>query len=163
MPLVGRPQPIQHPDEPGVMFQIRALSGHGLRQAELADTKKKLQLASTAGPALEALGEIEDRVRARVEAVRVERGEPPAGPAAGAYDGYDMDYVIEHGLVEWSGPGFDGVKVTDATRRDLDAVTEAFLFEEIMKRSKLAPGEGRSSSAEPTPPSNMAAAGSPES
>ncbi len=110
MPLVGRPQPIQHPHEPGVMFQIRALSGHGLRQAELAHIKKKLQLAQDAGSALEALGEIEDKVRERVEAAREARGESPGFPAKGAYASYDLETVIELGLVEWSGPGFDGVR-----------------------------------------------------
>ncbi len=145
------------------MFQIRRLSGHDLRKAEGADSKKKLQVAQDAGSALEALGEIEDKVRARVEAARVARGESPEGPAKGAYDGYDLETVIENGLVEWSGPNYDGLSFTMANRRTLDPDTEDFLFEEIMKRSKLAPGEGTSSSAEPTPPSNTAEESSPES
>ncbi len=145
------------------MFQIRRLSGHDLRKAETADTKKKLQVAQDAGSALEILGELEDKVRTRVEAARVARGEPAEGRAKGAYESYDLETVIELGLIEWSGPNYDDLSLTLANRRTLDSATEDFLFEEIMKRSVLTPGEETSSSAEPTPPSSTAEESSPES
>ena len=100
MPPVGKAEPIQYPAEPGVMFQIRRLSGHDLRKAETADTKKKLQVALDAGSALEILGELKDKVRTRVEAARVARGEPAEGRAKGAYESYDLETVIELGLIE---------------------------------------------------------------
>lgn len=111
------------PHEPGNKIRIRLLSG--LEMDEASDIRSR-EVMKKYG----AIGK---------EALAAFRGdELPQAPVQFEVDPteeYDHKYLLVHAIEAWSGPNYESLQVSDATKADLDSITMKWLIGEIIKRN----------------------------
>jgi len=127
-----------HPREPGVWFEFKPLSGREARKAKAAQAERAIALVSGMSP---------DRL-AQLRTMR------PDGAAAVTDHSqtYDVDTVLEAGIVAWSYPApLDAIG-------SLDEGTSDWAFNEIMALSLRDAAEGEASGVESVQPTDPAPA-----
>lgn len=111
-------KPVEVPHEPGNTFTIRMLSWLHIKEARERRTSAALQAARELGP--ELLKDIQSAAAPSAEPVR----------ARDPLDDFDQATVLRHGVVGWSGPGYQTPCTPDALA-ELDPTTAEWAAREV--------------------------------
>lgn len=130
------PQPVPH--EPGVTFVFRPLSKRELREADEEDTRRKLAQQQVIRSTMSA----EEWEQTMADA-RLRRIEHPT--ESDPRDSLEKDVLLKYGLIEWSGPGYDGVTCTVTNKELLDPQTYDWAVGVILDMNVRPSGEGNAS------------------